>query len=152
MRVLTLVVAGFALSGCATITRGTTNDVSFNSAPMGAIVTTSVGQTCMTPCMMEIPRDQSFTAIFNLEGFDQQFVQVNTRVATAGAVGMAGNVVLGGIIGAAVDASTGAMNEHYPNPVFVNFNQPGLQFPSAVEVAPTTGTSAPVATGGTPTS
>ena len=30
---------------------------------------------------------------------------------------MAGNVILGGLIGAGVDASTGAMNELVPNPL-----------------------------------
>ena len=32
---------------------------------------------------------------------------------------MAGNVLLGGLIGAGVDASTGAMNELVPNPLHV---------------------------------
>jgi hypothetical protein len=32
-------------------------------------------------------------------------------------VGMAGNMVVGGIVGVAVDATSGAMLEHVPNPV-----------------------------------
>ena len=32
---------------------------------------------------------------------------------------MAGNVIVGGLIGAIVDGSTGAMNSHYPNPLVI---------------------------------
>jgi hypothetical protein len=32
---------------------------------------------------------------------------------------MAGNLIFGGLIGAAVDGGTGAMNEHKPNPLHV---------------------------------
>ncbi len=42
---------------------------------------------------------------------------VRTRIATAGAAGFAGNVLVGGVVGMAVDAATGATLEHYPNPV-----------------------------------
>ena len=44
---------------------------------------------------------------------------VGTRVAGAGAAGFAGNVLVGGVVGMAVDAATGATLEHYPNPVML---------------------------------
>jgi len=44
---------------------------------------------------------------------------VESQVAGAGAAGMAGNVILGGLIGAAVDVGTGAMLELKPNPIQV---------------------------------
>jgi uncharacterized protein YceK len=128
--------AAVALSGCATVTRGTTNDVSFESTPSGATVLTSLQQTCVTPCMLEVPRNQSFTATFNLEGFEPRVVPVTTQVAGAGAAGMAGNLILGGVVGAVVDASTGAMNDHHPNPVIVTFGD-------VVDPAAATGTEAP---------
>jgi len=45
---------------------------------------------------------------------------------------MAGNVLVGGIIGAAVDAGTGAMNDLVPNPVILQLvpiseNTPGSE-------------------------
>lgn len=73
--------------------------------------------------MLEVARNQSFTATFNLEGFEPQVVPVTTQVAGAGAAGMAGNLILGGVVGVVVDASTGAMNEHVPNPVIVTFGE-----------------------------
>ena len=44
-------------------------------------------------------------------------MQVGTRLASAGAVGFAGNVLVGGIVGMGVDAASGATLEHHPNPV-----------------------------------
>jgi hypothetical protein len=137
-------VAAVALSGCATVTRGTTNEVSFESTPSGATVLTSLQQTCVTPCMLEVARNQSFTATFNLEGFEPQTVPVTTQVAGAGAAGMAGNLILGGVVGVVVDASTGAMNEHVPNPVIVTFGESAEPIDPAA--SPPAGTPAPLQT------
>jgi hypothetical protein len=46
-------------------------------------------------------------------------VVLNAEVGGGGAAGMAGNVFVGGIIGAGIDAGTGAMYEHKPNPLMV---------------------------------
>ncbi|MFN3169495.1 MAG: translation initiation factor 2 [Hyphomicrobiales bacterium] len=142
-----LIVCGIAavtLSGCATVTRGTTNEVSFESTPSGATVLTSLQQTCVTPCMLEVARNQSFTATFNLEGFEPRTVPVTTQVAGAGAAGMAGNLILGGVVGVVVDASTGAMNEHVPNPVIVTFGESAEPIDPAA--SPPAGTPAPLQT------
>ena len=41
---------------------------------------------------------------------------------------MAGNVIFGGLIGAGVDAATGAMDSHKPNPLVVQLvaEKPGV--------------------------
>ena len=53
------------------------------------------------------------------EGYETAHVNVTTQVAGAGAAGMAGNVLVGGIIGVGIDAYSGGMLEHKPNPVKV---------------------------------
>lgn len=42
------------------------------------------------------------------------------RTAGAGGAGMAGNVILGGLIAAAVDANSGATQDLVPNPLVVH--------------------------------
>jgi len=44
-------------------------------------------------------------------------IPVSTRVSGGGGLGMAGNVVFGGIIGGGVDIASGALYDHFPNPV-----------------------------------
>lgn len=46
-------------------------------------------------------------------------VTVSPQVSGGGGAGMAGNVLFGGLIGAAVDAGSGAMHDLVPNPVDV---------------------------------
>lgn len=115
------IAAALALStgACGTITRGSTSDVTFNSAPAGAQVQTSIGLSCpATPCTFPISRKQPFVATFTLDGYEPQQIPVTTEVSGGGAAGMAGNLVVGGIVGVVVDASTGASLDHSPNPVF----------------------------------
>lgn len=131
-----LVGMGIALSGCSTVTRGLDNDVEFISTPSGATMTTDTGLSCTTPCRLEIRRNQEFSATFNLEGFETQTVPVGTRVAAAGAAGFAGNLLAGGVVGMAVDASTGATLEHFPNPVMVTFGTTETQTPDAASETP----------------
>jgi hypothetical protein len=115
---MTIAVA-LSVSACGTVTRGTNEDVTFNSNPPGAKVQTSTGLVCQaTPCTFPISRKQEFVATFDLPGHHSQQIPVTTGVSGGGAAGMAGNVLIGGVVGIVVDASTGATLDHSPNPVF----------------------------------
>jgi len=117
MRKMAIIALAFTISGCATITRGTTDQVQIHSNPPNANVRTSMGFTCVTPCTLKANRKDEFTVTFAKAGYHTAEIPVTTRVAPDGAVGFAGNVVVGGLVGIATDAVTGATLEHYPNPV-----------------------------------
>ncbi|WP_423794476.1 translation initiation factor 2 [Methylobacterium durans] len=111
-----LVAAG--VGACGSITRGTSEPVTFISEPSGASVTTPRKYACpSTPCTLDVDRSDEFDATFTLPGYRPETIPVRTKVATRGAVGMAGNVLAGGLIGVGVDAYTGAALDHEPNPV-----------------------------------
>jgi PEGA domain len=113
------------LSACATVTRGTTNQIQIMSEPSGAAVKTSLNQTCTTPCTLTVGRKDEFSVVINLPGYKEQVVEIKTRVAGAGAAGFVGNVVIGGVIGMGADAVTGATLEHFPNPLEVKLERNG---------------------------
>lgn len=116
---LALLASTLSLGACATVTRGTTEQLTFDSDPPAAM-RTSTGLTCpTTPCTLEVSRKSEFVATFSKEGYQSQDVMVQTRVAGGGAAGFAGNVLIGGLVGMGVDAATGSTLEHYPSPVFV---------------------------------
>ncbi len=123
MKFLAVAFVALTAAGCATVTRGTTNQVTFTSEPPEAAVRTSVGHSCKTPCTLEISRKAEFVATFELDGHKKQEVTVATRIAGAGAAGFAGNALLGGLIGMGVDAATGSTLEHFPNPVFAKLEK-----------------------------
>ncbi|GGB08541.1 hypothetical protein GCM10011491_40700 [Brucella endophytica] len=114
------VAAMSVLSGCGSITRGTTENVTITSRPDDAKISTSTGQSCpRSPCTIEVKRRTEFTAFAEKEGYKKGSVEIKTKVAGGGAAGLAGNVLVGGVIGVGVDAATGAALDHYPNPAHI---------------------------------
>ncbi|MEL7254139.1 MAG: translation initiation factor 2 [Pseudomonadota bacterium] len=127
-----LLAAAMGVSGCATVTRGTTDTVQFTSVPSGATATTTLGVSCVTPCQMTIKRAENFTTTFKRQS-QQRNVTVTSRVAAEGVAAGASNILAGGVIGVAVDAGSGATREHFPNPVHANFNTPANQAQAVAE-------------------
>ena len=121
MRFVALVGCGLmaGLGGCATLTRGTQDEVAVVSDPAGARVLTSLGVGCAaTPCSLTVARDAVFTVTITKDGYASQTVAVTTRLSGTGAAVATENLATAGL-GLAVDAATGAALEHVPNPVTV---------------------------------
>ncbi len=116
---LAATLAMLMLSGCATVTRGTTEAWTVETDPVGAKVTLSSGETCTTPCTLKKKRKDSFQVRIELDGYEPVETQVLSQISAGGAAGMAGNVIVGGLIGVGVDAASGATKELKPNPLVV---------------------------------
>jgi hypothetical protein len=119
MRIILVLALAATCGGCATVIRGTTDQVGFNSTPSGAEVHTSNGLACVTPCTLTVKKNEEFVATFVKPGFQTQDVPVARVVVGAGVASTAGNVIAGGLVGIGVDAITGAGYDHVPNPVNV---------------------------------
>jgi len=117
-----LLASCVALASCATITRGTKTAFVVETMPSGAQVELSTGQTCdATPCTFAgIPRESEFTVTVSRPGYRTTTHQVTHATSSGGGAGMAGNVLVGGIIGAAIDANSGATQNLVPNPLVVH--------------------------------
>lgn len=112
------------LSACATITRGEHTAWEVNTNPVGATVKTTNGFFCdSTPCSLRMMRKSEFTATISKPGYKTLEVRVTNKVSGSGGAGMAGNVLVGGIIGAGVDVATGAMLDLTPNPLNVSLEK-----------------------------
>lgn len=131
-------LAGFALQGCATVTRGTTEAFVVETDPAGARVETSNGMFCqMTPCSMKMKHKAEFDVTITLDGYHEHVSQVTHQMSGAGGAGLAGNVLVGGLIGRGVDAYTGSSQELVPNPLVVKLtpnDQPMPEVPMDDEV------------------
>jgi len=119
-RFLMIAFLGLSLSACATVTRGSNDEWIATSEPSGARVETTNGHMCtQTPCTIKMPRRSEFVATFSKDGYQSVNVHVDNRIAGNGAVGLAGNVLIGGVIGIGVDAVSGAALDLFPNPAHV---------------------------------
>ncbi|MGV7214979.1 PEGA domain-containing protein [Bradyrhizobium sp. UFLA05-112] len=133
MRIFGIVALGVMLGGCASVTRGTTENIAISSTPSGAEAVVSgldVPTTCTTPCSVVAKRNADISITFQKPGYESQVVQLQRDIPGTGAAGFAGNLLLGGVVGMGVDAVTGAATDHKPNPVIVTM-QPSAPPPRA---------------------
>lgn len=142
IRMLACALALASVTGCATVIRGTQQDYTIESSPPGADVTLSTGQTCVTPCVLRLPRKTAFDVTFEMEGYETGTARVNSGWSREGTqTFIVGNLILGGLIGMGVDASNGATRDLWPNPLQVTM----IPWPEAVVASAdtTTTTEAP---------
>lgn len=135
------VSAAFAVSACATVTKGRNDTVTFDSQPRDAAVSWSdtngklAEQSCKTPCTVEINRKWTYNVTFEKEGYQPVEALLEPKLSGDGTAGMAGNILLGGVVGAAVDGSTGAMNDLKPNPMIARLIPAGSGEPSYIVIS-----------------
>ncbi|HEX4480282.1 MAG TPA: hypothetical protein VH082_05700 [Rudaea sp.] len=118
-------------TGCATITRGKTEAWTAKTQPIDATLTMSNGMSCHTPCALTIRRKYPFSVDVCKAGYKRVVTQVVSTIHGSGGVGLAGNLLLGGAIGAGVDVGTGAARDLEPNPLDITLepDDPGCQSP-----------------------
>jgi hypothetical protein len=115
-----LIICLMALtSACATITRGSNDTLVIETDPPSAEARLSNGLTCKTPCSLKMKRKEACVVKIERAGYEPVEVNITPQISGAGGAGMAGNVLFGGLIGAAVDAGSGAMYDLKPNPVVI---------------------------------
>lgn len=122
---LVLMMAFALVSACATITRGTKEAFMIETDPPGASATTSLGKSCEpTPCVIpKVSREADFSVTIEKEGYKTATYNVTHETAGGGGTAMAGNIILGGVIGAAIDGNNGATQRLVPNPLKVTLEK-----------------------------
>ncbi len=133
-RILILLACAGAMSACTSVVRGTKQKYPITSQPSAASVVIKqvfatgekagkevrpgTQQVCTTPCFLKIKRGRNITVTVSKAGYKTQQVLVESKVTGSGVGTMtAGNFLLGGGIGAIVDASNGSTRSLYPDHV-----------------------------------
>ena len=92
-------------SGCATIVRGTHQDIPVTSDPSGAQVTADNQAWGLTPTIVQLERKRPHVITIELDGYHSVTATITSRQQGDA---LAGNCLIGGIPGMAVDSATGA--------------------------------------------
>lgn len=117
------------ISGCATITKGTTQSVAINTPGVqGARCTlssTSIGTRSLTaPATIVLDKGADNVAVRCVkECFEDGVGVIGSSLETM----TAGNILVGGVIGVGVDAASGAMNKYAPEATIVMAPKPGCR-------------------------
>ena len=110
---LILLAGALFLSGCATAINGGKQKVPISSQPSGASIKIDDADSGVTPTTIVLSRKTSHRVELQLKGYRPYEVVLEPRSNGA----TAGNILIGGIIGMAVDGSSGAGNTLHPQKV-----------------------------------
>ena len=104
-------------TACASITQGTTQTVSVQTEPPGALCNVSrngetLGIINPTPGSLTVSKSSS---ALNVRCERPGYQTGLTTVPSSLNAMTAGNIILGGVVGLGIDAATGAMNQYPPN-------------------------------------
>ena len=136
--VASVVLLGAALSGCATIVDGSTQSVSVSTSPVegaACTLTNSEGKWFLTsPGSVQVHKTKNDLSVeCTKDGY-----QPGNQIAVSKFGGATfGNIVLGGGVGAIVDAASGA-NYYYDSPLTVPLGEPkgAVQAPAPDKATP----------------
>lgn len=98
------VVSFLSMSGCATLFKGTTENVSMESSPVQADVFVNGQLMGKTPLQLKLATKKEYVVEFRAEGYQPRTYHINNRVGAGWII----LDVLGGLIPVIIDAATGA--------------------------------------------
>lgn len=103
------------LYGFATITSGTSQNLTINSDPSGALVSSGGIMLGTTPLVANIKREQNKSLVVKKEGYEDQVIYLATTFNNA----FWGNFLIGGTFGSTTDAASGATIEYSPSSYYI---------------------------------
>ena len=106
-------------SGCATIITGWYQKVPVSSDPPGATVQVDGDEKYITPAKLHLKRNRDHMLLITKDGYREETVKLLHVISGA----IAGNAVVFGLAGLAIDNLTGAQFKLNPTEVHVNLKK-----------------------------
>jgi PEGA domain len=103
-------------SGCATIIQGSTQEIPVTSSPTGATVSVDGSLRFQTPTKLQLTRKEPHRIEISLEGYHPEIIELRSVSSAA----TAGNILIGGLVGYAIDQSSGAAFRLVPEVIEVS--------------------------------
>lgn len=100
-----VIISFFLLSSsCATLFKGTSQEVNFNSDPQKAEVWVNGTKMGVTPLALKLESKKTYTIEFKKEGYETKSYNITNHIGAGWII----LDVLAGLVGVIVDAATGA--------------------------------------------
>jgi len=121
LRLGVLFILFVSVSNCATIVRGTSQDLRAESTPSGARVIVNGEDKGATPTTLTLKRNRTHQVIFRLEGYDDITINIDRHFKAGAAI--VGNIFSWGLIGIVVDVANGSAYQLTPEELNASLNQ-----------------------------
>jgi hypothetical protein len=114
---LVVLSAAATLNGCATLVKGSSQSIVVNTDPPGAICSLTrkgkeIAVVNPTPGTITVDKSKDAVAVScNRGGYLESAGTINSQFQAM----TFGNILFGGLVGVAIDAGSGAMNEYEPS-------------------------------------
>jgi hypothetical protein len=109
----------FCVGGCATLDRGTLDEVAVVTDPPGANVVSSSGTMCTSPCAVSGPRRDAISVTISKTGYVTQTASSDAKPDDA-AIAAASELKLSAdALGRAIDVQDGSYYRHDPKAIVV---------------------------------
>ncbi|MDO8525794.1 MAG: PEGA domain-containing protein [Candidatus Omnitrophota bacterium] len=119
--IISILIAVFSLSlsGCATIITGWYQKVPVSSDPTGATVQVDGLEQYVTPAKLRLKRNRDHALVFTKDGYTEEAIKLTHVISGA----IAGNAVLFGLAGLAIDNLSGSQFKLIPTKVHVELKK-----------------------------
>jgi len=117
MKALTLVLTILAATGCGLIVHGTSQVITCNTTPAGALITTADGTACSTPCTFTLKRNKDETLTIERAGYETETLSLHSGLSPRSAADV---LLPGGLVCLGIDVVSGAGYRLTPERVDVN--------------------------------
>ena len=118
--IITMLAFTVCLTSCATIVRGTSQDVSFDSTPQGAEIVLNDKVLGVTPATVSVPKGDNTSIVLRKDGLKDRIITLETEQEWTWT--LVGNCLSWGTTGTTTDVATGAHIEYSPNNYHVNLS------------------------------
>jgi len=109
-RIILAIFLSAFIASCATILSGTTQQVTFQSSPDGALVRVSGKPLGKTPLTIQLDKNTGQTLTIEKDGYKTFSTSMDTSVDPW----FFGNILIGGLLGSTTDGVSGAINSYSP--------------------------------------
>ena len=114
-RISVMLAVLMIISGCATVIKGTTQDIPISSDPSGAEIFIDGMLVGTTPASIEVKRKRDHLVVIQKTDYEPKSIALVKNIGGA----VCGNIITGGPIGWGVDDVSGSQNNLFPSTISV---------------------------------
>lgn len=133
LALVSMLIALTSFTGCGAVFLGSTRTIDIQGTEGAEISSTPAVGSYLVPTSLKLTRGKSYTMTFRKAGYKEQTVVIEKKFLAGTLIA---DILLAGIIGVVVDATSGSWYGHTPSNVMVSLerNSTGYEGPEKIDI------------------